>query len=112
MKRIWKYQLKIDECQTIELPEGFKILSIDIQHGEICLWTLVDDDEFNKEHLDSKQILQNREYYKTGDESWGAYLKESTSDDDKHRNLDYERWLFSRAKSTIRSSTIGIVDKN
>ena len=43
-RTIWKYGLIIDDSQTIKIPIGFKILSCKIQHGELCLWCLVQPD--------------------------------------------------------------------
>lgn len=52
MKRIFKYQLQINDLQNLNLPVGAKILSVQAQRGIPCLWALVDDSE--KEYSDVK----------------------------------------------------------
>ena len=45
MKTIWKYQLRPD-VQTIMMPEGAEVLSVDTDpSGFPCAWALVDDDK-------------------------------------------------------------------
>lgn len=39
---IWKYPLKINDTNTIDMPEGARILCVQIQNGGPCLWALVD----------------------------------------------------------------------
>lgn len=43
MKTVYKYQLELVDDQTIKLPVGFEILSIQDQRGKIEMWCLVDD---------------------------------------------------------------------
>ena len=43
--RIYKYPLKITDIQTVRMPKGAKILSVQEQHGKVCVWALVDPDE-------------------------------------------------------------------
>lgn len=40
MKVIYKYSL--DERNSFHLPVDFKILSVQIQNGSVCVWALVD----------------------------------------------------------------------
>jgi len=42
-KIIFKYQLNIQDFQVIYLPSDFKILKLDIQDGNPCLWCEVDN---------------------------------------------------------------------
>jgi len=42
---IWKYELMIMEDQTLVMPKGATILSVDNQNGGLCLWAMVDPDE-------------------------------------------------------------------
>ncbi len=39
--RIFKYQLEVTNLQTIELPQGARILSVRQQGGQIMLWAMV-----------------------------------------------------------------------
>jgi len=42
-KRIWKYPLRVTDSQTITIPKGSEILSVQEQAGNPTLWVLVDD---------------------------------------------------------------------
>jgi hypothetical protein len=44
MKTIWKYLLKEDNDQSIDLPIGAKILSVQFQNDSLYLWAIVDDE--------------------------------------------------------------------
>ncbi|WP_312697089.1 DUF7352 domain-containing protein [Sphingobacterium mizutaii] len=41
METIYKYDVNIDDQQTVVMPEGYKILSIQVQDREVKLWALV-----------------------------------------------------------------------
>ena len=41
METICKYPLGIVGCQTVDMPEGSKILSVAEQDGDICFWAQV-----------------------------------------------------------------------
>ena len=41
-KSIWKYDLEIDDEQSIDVPEGAKMLTAQIQKGNLCVWAIVD----------------------------------------------------------------------
>lgn len=40
--KIWKYVLQMEDEQTIKMPKGAKVLSVQMQNDEICVWALVD----------------------------------------------------------------------
>lgn len=42
MKTIYKYQVPVNDHFTLELPEGARILSVQVQRGRAQLWALVD----------------------------------------------------------------------
>ena len=42
MKRIWKFPVRADAF-VVEMPEGAKILGVQVQDGEPHLWALVDE---------------------------------------------------------------------
>lgn len=44
MRTIWKYAVLTLDDQTIEIPEGARLLHVDDQSGWIMLWALVDPD--------------------------------------------------------------------
>lgn len=41
MRVIYKYRLLLDHEQTIMLPEGFQLLSLEIQDGYPWIWCIV-----------------------------------------------------------------------
>jgi hypothetical protein len=41
-KTIWKFQLAIFDTQVIKVPLGSKLLTIQSQGGNACLWVLCD----------------------------------------------------------------------
>lgn len=45
MKTIHKYTLDVVGERTIQMPENAEFLSVQVQHGEICMWFLVDTGE-------------------------------------------------------------------
>lgn len=49
---IWKYPLVIADRQRIEMPKGAKILTVQAQDGQACLWALVNADEGEMETRD------------------------------------------------------------
>lgn len=48
-KTIYKYQLKVEGIQKIELPTGSKILTVQNQAETACMWCLIDRDIETKE---------------------------------------------------------------
>jgi len=40
MKVIWKYPLEIIDVQKVYMQEGSEILSVQAQHGKLCLWAI------------------------------------------------------------------------
>ena len=45
MKSIWKFPIEITDRQTVNMPKTATILSVQIQHGAVCMWALVDTEE-------------------------------------------------------------------
>jgi hypothetical protein len=39
---IWKYPLPVDDCFFVTMPVGARLLSVQMQDGQPCLWALVD----------------------------------------------------------------------
>lgn len=46
---IWKYILKPDRIQTLELPSESTILSTSVENGHVCIWVRVNPDDKNRE---------------------------------------------------------------
>jgi hypothetical protein len=44
MAKVFKYKLEPTNEQQILIPEGGKILHIDVQRGMPCIWAMVDPD--------------------------------------------------------------------
>ena len=42
MKTIWKFPVPVNDGNVLEMPEGAKILSVQVQGETPCLWALVD----------------------------------------------------------------------
>lgn len=47
--RVWKWALEITDLQTLELPVGAKILTVQLQREAPQLWALCDGTETRKE---------------------------------------------------------------
>ena len=45
MKTIWKFQLETTDKQSIEMPIGAVILSVQTQHDILCMWAMVDTED-------------------------------------------------------------------
>lgn len=41
MQRIYKYVLQVAAYQELKLDEDAKVLSVQVQHGKICMWSIV-----------------------------------------------------------------------
>jgi len=52
MKVIYKYKLRITDCQTIDLPINSHFLSVQVQDDEICLWVLLDPNSTMREIIE------------------------------------------------------------
>ena len=48
MKTVFKYSLSLVAHQTIRVPEGIRILSVQMQQDTIQMWGLVDDKATNR----------------------------------------------------------------
>lgn len=42
MKTVYKFPLEIKDTQTIEMPEGAELLTVQSQKGSLNIWALVD----------------------------------------------------------------------
>jgi len=42
MITIWKYPLEVTDNQIVMMPKNAKILTVQVQRGQPCLWALVD----------------------------------------------------------------------
>ena len=38
---IWKYNIRIDDVQIIEMPKTARLLSVQIQHKMVAIWVMV-----------------------------------------------------------------------
>jgi len=45
MKQIWKYQLTVRDRMHVLMPRGAKILTVQIQRDNPCVWALVDPEK-------------------------------------------------------------------
>ncbi len=44
MQTIHKYPIEITDSQEVMLPDGARILTVQLQHGQACLWALVESE--------------------------------------------------------------------
>jgi hypothetical protein len=44
VKTVWKFAIPIADEFAIRMPDGAEVLHVEAQHGEPCLWALVDPD--------------------------------------------------------------------
>ena len=44
MTVIWKYELKINDVQEIDIPNHANILDVQVQNGKPCIWARVNSD--------------------------------------------------------------------
>jgi len=42
MRSVYKYQLQVKTKQSVYLPKGAQILSVQPQRDQVCIWALVD----------------------------------------------------------------------
>lgn len=42
MTTIWKFLLRLEDSQRIEMPSGAEILTVQLQDQQPCLWAVVD----------------------------------------------------------------------
>jgi len=40
-RRVFKYPVPIADAFALELPEGAEVLAVQVQHGQPCIWALV-----------------------------------------------------------------------
>ncbi len=45
MLTIWKFPLSVDDVQTVAMPQGARILTVQVQQGQPCLWAAVDSEQ-------------------------------------------------------------------
>jgi hypothetical protein len=43
--RVWKFEFDIEDPLTIKMPQGARVLHVDLQDGLPCMWALVDASE-------------------------------------------------------------------
>lgn len=41
---IWKYPLVVETHQRIQMPKGSRILTVQVQRNQPCIWVLVEPD--------------------------------------------------------------------
>ncbi len=49
MEAIYKYPIEVNPLITIQMPEKSKILTVQVQRGEVYIWAVVDTDTQKKE---------------------------------------------------------------
>ena len=44
MEKIFKYPIEITDKQSILMPKGAKILAVQVQNGNPCIWAMINPD--------------------------------------------------------------------
>ena len=80
MTQIWKFELKLE----VEMPINAEILTIQVQHGNVYLWAIVDSEDQEREirifenigtgHTIPDDIGVNRKYIATYQLEGGALV--------------------------------------
>ena len=60
MSKIWKYTLEYTDSQTLDIPEGAEILTVQMQAKQIQIWAIVDP-EAPKESITIHMITTGHE---------------------------------------------------
>ena len=42
VRTIWKFELRVDDLQTVSMPPDSKVLTAQVQREKVCIWALVD----------------------------------------------------------------------
>lgn len=42
--KIWKFKLEITDSQTVTMPIGYEIISVQNQNEKACIWAICDDE--------------------------------------------------------------------
>lgn len=69
MRAVFKYTLQLLKWQTIAIPVGGKILCIDAQSNEPCMWVDVDTYETNRIDV-SIEIYCTGEFFPDGNKEY------------------------------------------
>lgn len=48
METIWKFELEVTDEQSIEMPYGAEILSVQWQRDKLCVWAMVSPTTLSK----------------------------------------------------------------
>jgi predicted metal-binding membrane protein len=41
---VWKFQLRIEDLQSVAMPDGAEIIGVADQNDILCMWAIVDPD--------------------------------------------------------------------
>lgn len=55
-KTIYKYPIESFDYQTIQLPEGAKVINADMQNNKVCLWALVDTENAEQDYTSTVNV--------------------------------------------------------
>ena len=45
VRTIWKFELRVDDLQTVNMPPDSKVLTAQVQREKVCIWALVDPND-------------------------------------------------------------------
>jgi len=67
MKTIWKYEIKAEDIQEIEMPVGSQILCVQTQREKPCIWILTDTETKDAETRKFFTIGTGHDFYQEQD---------------------------------------------
>mgnify|MGYP001576669000 CR=1 FL=1 len=44
MRTIWKFEIPVEDHFEVQIPMASQVLTVDVQHGQPCIWALVNPD--------------------------------------------------------------------
>ena len=51
MLSVYKYKVPVNDYFTLDLPKTARILKAEVQHGDVCMWALVEPGESTRERI-------------------------------------------------------------
>jgi hypothetical protein len=79
VKTIWKFELLVEDFQTVSMPQDSKVLTVQVQQGKVCIWALVDPNDTCK--IDCPIWIHGTGHPVTNAAVFGRYVSSVQLDD-------------------------------
>ena len=86
MQTVWKFPIRPDDHIRVEMPADARVLTVQTQGGQPCIWALVSDDAPTVEFHPSREVPHDRRSFPRMElfvnftiqqvDEWGAVLQE------------------------------------